>query len=170
MTLEGRAARQQAARAAAAQDSLLDSKIEQRNYFDLELPDNRDRMVSLSSLVDAGQVVLLDFTAHSLPASVGHNMKLAEAYNKYHAEGLAIYQVCLDTDENFWKTSADNVAWTVVRDRDVRFDSNGSVYSYPASLYNVTELPTTYIFNRRGEIVGRIASDGDLDASVRREL
>jgi hypothetical protein len=170
LTLEGRAARQRAARAAAAQDSLLDSKIEQRNYFDLELPDNRDRMVRLSSLVDEGRVVLLDFTAHSLPASVGHNMKLSEVYNKYHAEGLAIYQVCLDTDENFWKTSADNVSWTVVRDGDVRFDSNGNVYSYPASLYNVTELPTTYLFNRRGEIVGRIASDSDLDSSVRREL
>jgi hypothetical protein len=169
LTLEGRAARVRAARNAAAQDSLLENKVQQRNYFDLELPDNRDQMVSLSSLVDAGQVVLLDFTAHSLPASVGHNMKLAEAYNKYHAEGLAIYQVCLDQDENFWKTSADNVSWTVVRDRDVRFDG-GSVYSYPASLYNVTELPTTYIFNRKGEIVGRIAEDGAIDAAVRREL
>jgi hypothetical protein len=96
-------------------------------------------------------------------------MKLSEVYNKYHAEGLSIYQVCLDTDENFWKTSADNLAWTVVRDRDVRFD-NGTVYSYPASLYNVTELPTTYLFNRHGEIIGRIMSDGDLDTSVRRAL
>jgi hypothetical protein len=169
LTLEGRAARLQASRNAAAQDSLLASKVQQRNYFDLELPDNRDRLVSLSSLVDAGQVVLLDFTAHGLPASVAHNMKLSEVYSKYHAEGLEIYQVCLDTDENFWKTSADNLAWTVVRDRDVRFD-NGTVYSYPASLYNVSELPTTYLFNRHGEIVGRITSDGDLDASVRRAL
>ncbi len=169
LTLEGRAARVRAARDAAEQDSLLQSKVQQRNYFDLELPDNRDRIVSLSSLVETGQVVILDFTAHSLPASVGHNMKLSEVYKKYHAEGLAIYQVCLDTDENFWKTSADNVAWTVVRDKDVHFE-NGTLYSYPASLYNVSELPTLYIFNRTGEIVARVDSDADLDAAVRRQL
>jgi hypothetical protein len=96
-------------------------------------------------------------------------MKLSEVYKKYHAEGLAIYQVCLDTDENFWKTSADNVAWTVVRDKDVHFE-NGTLYSYPASLYNVSELPTLYIFNRTGEIVARVDSDADLDAAVRRQL
>ncbi len=169
LTLEGRAARMRAARSEAERDSLLDSKVQQRNYFDLELPDNRDCMVSLSSLVDAGDVVLLDFTAQGLPASVAHNQKLAEVYRKYHTDGLEIYQVCLDTDENFWKTSADNLDWTVVRDRDVRLE-NGTVYSYPASLYNVTELPTTYLFNRRGEIVGRIASDSELETSVRKEM
>ena len=32
-------------------------------------------------------------------------MMLRELYNKYHAAGLEIYQVSVDPDEHFWKTS-----------------------------------------------------------------
>ena len=33
------------------------------------------------------------------------SMMLRELYNKYHAAGLEIYQVSVDPDEHFWKTS-----------------------------------------------------------------
>lgn len=169
LTMEGRAARLQAARQAQVADSLVQSKVSERNYFDLTLPNNLDQQISLSSLVDAGKVVVLDFTAYSLPASVGHNMKLAELYRQYGSDGLAIYQICLDQDVNFWKTSADNVSWTVVRDPEVRFN-NGQVYSYPASLYNVQQLPMSYIFNRAGEIASRADDDAALESAVRKQF
>ena len=43
-------------------------------------------------------------------------MMLREIYNKYHAAGLEIYQVSVDPDEHFWKTSTAALPWISVRD------------------------------------------------------
>ena len=34
---------------------------------------------------------------------------LRDLYDKYAAQGLEIYQVSLDADEHYWKTTADNL-------------------------------------------------------------
>ncbi len=168
LALEGQAVRKKEMRQQLA-DSVSQTKIEVRNYFDIELPDNGDVMRLLSSLVQQQAVTLLDFTAYGLPVSVSHNMKLAELYRKYQDRGFGIYQVCLDIDENFWKTSADNIPWTVVRDKEVYYE-NGSMYSRPASIYNVSKLPTMYILTRNGENVTKVESDKDLDAAIKEAL
>lgn len=168
LALEGQAVRKKEMRRQLA-DSVSQIKIEVRNYFDIELPDNGDVMRTLSSLVQQQAVTLLDFTAYGLPVSVSHNMKLAELYRKYQDRGLGIYQVCLDVDENFWKTSADNIPWTVVRDKEVYYE-NGSMYSRPASIYNVSKLPTMYILTRNGENVTKVESDKDLDVAIKEAL
>lgn len=168
LALEGQAVRKKEMRQQFA-DSVSQTKIEVCNYFDIELPDNGDVMRPLSSLVQQQAVTLLDFTAYGLPFSVSHNMKLAELYRKYQDQGLGIYQVCLDTDENFWKTSADNIPWTVVRDKEVYYE-NGSMYSRPASIYNVSKLPTMYILTRNGENVTKVESDKDLDTAIKEAL
>lgn len=168
LALEGQAVRKKEMRQQLA-DSVSQTKIEVRNYFDIELPDNGDLMRTLSSLVQQQAVTLLDFTAYGLSVSVSHNIKLAELYRKYQGRGLGIYQVCLDVDENFWKTSADNIPWTVVRDKEVYFE-NGSMYSRPASIYNVSKLPTMYILTRNGENVTKVESDKDLDTAIKEAL
>ena len=52
--------------------------------------------------------------------------------------GLEVYQISLDADEHFWKTSADNLPWICVRDPQ-------GVYSTYLSLYGVTGLPATFL-------------------------
>lgn len=168
LALEGQAVRKKEMRQQLS-DSISQSKIEIRNYFDIELPDNGDVNRALSSLVQNQVVTLLDFTVYGLPASVSHNMKLAELYKKYQGQGFRIYQVCLDQDENFWKTSADNIPWTVVRDKEV-FYENGRMYSRPASVYNVSELPTMYLLTQDGANVTRVKTDKELEAAIKEAL
>ena len=61
-------------------------------------------------------------------------MALNRLYDKFAAKGLQIYQVCLDYDEHFWKTSADNLPWITVRDQNVAYDTQGNIQYSAAAL------------------------------------
>lgn len=157
----------QAQRAEHADSVLSTTKIETRTYPELNLTDVDDHAVSLTAVAE-GSVVVLDFTAFYMDYSPAHNMALSALYEKYSDKGLKIYQVCLDYDEHFWKTSAGNLPWTCVRDRNVLFDQNGNIqYSPAAQTYNVGQLPTVFIINSKGEIQTRIEGD---DAAVEKEI
>ena len=85
---------------------------------------------------------------------------LRELYNKYAAQGLEIYQVSLDADEHFWKTSADNLPWVCVR------DENG-IYSTTAAVYNVKQVPAFFLVNRNNELSVRGEDVKDLDTAIK---
>lgn len=154
-------------------DSLVQSAIDKASsYLDLKLIGTNDDEVSLSSVAGKGKVTLLDFTAYYITdVSVPHNEALSKVYNKYSDRGISIYQVCLDGDLNFWKVSASNVPWTVVRDPQIAFDANGMVsYSQAAGTYNVQNIPTVFVMGRDGSVLERIVDDSKLDAAVARAL
>lgn len=88
---------------------------------------------------------------------------LRDLYDKYASRGLEIYQVSLDADEHYWKTTADNLPWICVR------DANG-VYSSVAAAYNVQNLPTLFLVNRNNELSARGETIKDLDAAVQKLL
>ena len=113
-------------------------------------------------------MVLVDFTAFYYDYSAGHNMLLGKIYDRYKDRGLKIYQVCMDFDENFWKVSANNLPWTVVRDREILISAeSGQVqFSAAAALYNVTSIPTVFVLGRDGGIVDRVEDDSKLESVV----
>lgn len=137
------------------------SIIKEADIIDIELKDLRGNVRRLTDL--KGKVVLLDFTVYNNAMSAAHNLALRELYNKYHAQGLEIYQVALDTDEHFWKTSADNLPWVCVR------DANG-IYSTYVNLYGVTGLPTVFVVGRDNVLNARINELADLEASIKKLL
>ena len=53
-----------------------------------------------------GKAVIVDFTVYQSAVSATHNYMLRDLYDKYAAQGLEIYQVSLDADEHYWKTTA----------------------------------------------------------------
>lgn len=166
VTKEGQQLRRRALAQSQQADSVV-SSIKQTTYFDLELPDKRDQKVALSQFVEAGNVVILDFTAYFLQSSVSHNLLLSNLYRKYADRGLRIYQVCLDFDENFWKVSADNVPWTAVHDTEVLYDEQGNIqYSRSATTYNVTQLPTSYILDREGNLKVRVEHEEKMESEL----
>ncbi len=170
MTIEGQQRRRAEVARAQKVDSLANAiPIETRNFPELNLPNADDRATSLTALADNSKgPVLVDFTAYFLNFSPAHNMALAEIYKKYESQGLKIYQVCLDYDEHFWKTSSDNVPWTTVRDLSTSYDTQGNIqYSAAAMTYNVKSLPTTFIIGADGTLKARI--DGN-DAKIEAEL
>lgn len=170
VTKEGQVLRVRERMEAQRADS-ISKNIQVANFFNLILPDKNDKPVELSSLVDGNSVVLLDFTAYYLPASVAHNLLLQQMWQKYSDRGLNIYQVCMDPDENFWKISADNVPWTAVRDTEVLFDPNGNIrYARSAATYNVTHLPSLFLLEKDGSLSARIDNDDKLDAAIAAKL
>lgn len=171
MTIQGqkhrRAELAQAQRAEQADSVLSHTVIETRTYPEVKLTDVDDHAVSLTEVAN-GSTVVLDFTAYYMDFSPAHNMALGALNEKYAEKGLKIYQVCLDFDEHFWKTSAGNLPWISVRDRNVLYDQNGNIqYSPAAQSYNVGQLPTSFIINDKGEIQCRIERD---DANLEQEI
>lgn len=135
--------------------------IQEASLLDIKLQDIRGKVQTLTAL--KGKVVLLDFTAYMTQISSTHNYLLRDIYDKYAAKGLEIYQVSLDSDEHYWKTIAGNLPWITVR------DPNG-IYSNFAALYNVTEVPASFLINRANEVVLRIEKDTDVEAAVKKLL
>ncbi len=115
------------------------------SYLDIELPNIQGENVKLSSVAKE-KVVLINFTAYMSEWSPAMNMAFRDLYTKYHPTGLEIYQISLDGDLHFWKNAASNLPWTCVRDPQ-------SVYSQVAALYNVKQLPSIFILDRKGNLI-----------------
>ena len=113
---------------------------------DIRLPDLNGDTISLSSL--KGKVVLLSFWASWNEESVSQNVQLKNLYQKYKARGFEIFQVSLDSELESWIRAIqfDELPWINVSDLSYP-------ESYTARIYNIRELPTSYLINREGQIV-----------------
>lgn len=128
------------------------------NVIDINLPDSKGQQRRLTEL--KGKVVLLDFHVFASEGSTQRIMQLREIYNKYHAQGLEIYQVSLDPDEHFWKTQTAALPWICVR------DERGPQSEYLVS-YNIQSIPTFFLVGRNSDLDKRDAQIKDLDAEIR---
>lgn len=135
-----------------------EDKIAETGVIDISLRDIKGNVRKLSEL--KGKVVLLDFSVYQTQAGAPHNLMLRELYNKYANQGFEIYQVSLDADEHFWKTSADNLPWVCVR------DGNG-IYSSVAALYNVRQVPALFLVNRNNELSARGEDVKNLESAIK---
>lgn len=129
-------------------------KVSEAGLIDLVLPDADGRERTLTAL--RGQVVLLDFTLYAARASAQRTRIMRQLYEKYHAQGLEIYQVSVDQDVHFWQFSCEKLPWVCVHDAD------GSA----AALYAVRDLPTFFLINRDNEVVKRSELVTDLEAEI----
>ena len=136
-------------------------KIKEVDLIDIELKDLKGNVRRLSDFKN--NVVLLDFTVYNHVQAAAHNLALRELYNKYHDKGLEIYQISLDADEHFWKTSADNLPWVCVR------DANG-IYSQYVTLYSVKNIPSAFLIGRDNVLKSRVETVPDLEAAIKNLL
>jgi peroxiredoxin len=136
-------------------------KVQTTGVIDLPLRDNKGRLRHLTDL--KGQVVLLDFHVFATNDSPTRILMLRELYNKYHAQGLEIYQVSLDPDEHFWKQQTAQLPWISVREED-------GLQSPTLSLYNLQGVPEFFLIDRGNNIVGRTQTIKDLDQAIKNLL
>jgi peroxiredoxin len=134
------------------------SKVQEAGVLDIALLDNKGVMRHLTDL--KGQVVLLDFHIFAMDDSPARIITLRELYNKYHAQGLEIFQVSLDSDEHFWKQQTAALPWISVRDED-------GVNSQRLTLYNIQAVPDFFIIDRGNNLVKRAAQIKDLEAEIK---
>ena len=133
-------------------------KISAAGIIDIELPDIHGKNRKLSDI--RNKVVLLDFTAYSLPSSQERIMQMRGLYDKYSSLGFDIYQVSIDPDEHYWKTACEHLPWTCV------YESRGEASGYLGS-YLVRRLPTYFLINRHGDLVARDEQIEDLEKTIR---
>jgi len=130
-------------------------------YINIVLPDRDNNKRELSSLI--GKVILVDFSNYESKQNVDYTFALRELYNKYHSRGFEIYQVSLDQSKQVWLQSTANIPWTCVR------DVNGPNTKYTAS-YNVSEIPTTFLMDRKGNIISRSLGFDELRQAIEKLL
>lgn len=132
-----------------------DDKIVESGVIDLQLPDKNGQLRSLTEL--KGRVVLLDFHVFVMKESAQRILMLRDLYNKYHDQGLEIYQVSVDQDEHFWRQMTAQLPWICVR------DASGE----SAARYNVTEIPEFFTIDRNNLLQKRSSQMNDLEEEIK---
>jgi peroxiredoxin len=125
--------------------------------FEAKNPDGKT--VSLKESL--GKVTIIDFWASWCKPCRMENPNVVALYNELHAKGLNIIGVSLDEDAAKWKDAIkkDQLTWTQV--------SNLKGWEDPiAVLYNVKQIPATFILDAQGNIVAKDLSGASLKAKV----
>ena len=137
------------------------SKVQEAGVLNISLLDNKGQQRNLTDL--KGQVVLLDFHIFAMNDSPARIITLRELYNKYHAQGLEIFQVSLDPDEHFWKQQTAALPWISVRDDD-------GINSSRLMMYNIQAVPDFFLIDRGNNLIKRAAQIKDLEAEIKKIL
>jgi len=121
--------------------------------------DQNGKEVSLSGL--KGKVVLLDFWATwcgPCRASLPHVKAL---YEKYNGKGLEVLAVSLDRDEEAWKK--------YIAESGMGMEKYVNIYDEPvnnADKYAISYIPSKFIIDSEGKMVGRFDDEKELDAKL----
>ena len=127
------------------------------SLIEVNLYDLKGKKHSLTEVASKNRVVLLNFTAYGDEYSPALNIELNKIYNKYHANGLEIYQIGFDGNEVSWRNTARNLPWVTVYNSD----ADGP---FILRSYNIGALPATYLISN-GEIRERV-NETNLDQAV----
>jgi thiol-disulfide isomerase/thioredoxin len=114
--------------------------------FEVTLLDGRT--ARLSDL--RGRHVLLQFWGSWCGPCRAENRHLVKLYQKYHDRGFDIFSVGLESNERAWKLAIqqDSLLWPYHSVETTQFD--GPV----AKLYNIHSIPSTFLINAEGVIIG----------------
>jgi len=115
--------------------------------LDPDLMTTSGKRIALSSL--RSKYVLLTFWSVQSNDCIAENIQLKQLYKLYSKKGFEIYQINLDANEEEWKRSVnfDELPWISAREDDPQKPVN-------ARLFNVKTLPTNYLFDKEGKIIG----------------
>ena len=126
--------------------------------IDMDLQDENGNNIKLSSVTGQGKPVVVIFSLLNVEDSPQLNIALSNVYKK-HAGKVEFYNVSLDSDQYAWREAAKNLPWITVY-------SPGGNSSVEALQYNVSQIPSFYIYNASGELSSRPLTIEELDSSL----
>lgn len=125
---------------------------------EINLYDWKGESHSLLDETSKGRPVVLNFTDYSHQESPEFNRGLNALVQAYDID---VFQVALDEDEINWKATARNLPWTAV----LLPPTDASKLTLQE--YNVTEIPTIFLFDTEGDLVNRFTSLKELEAALK---
>ena len=122
---------------------------------DLNFNDPSGEPITLSSL--KGKIVLLDFWASWCRPCRMDNPNVVAAYTKYNdakfksAKGFTVYSVSLDKSASAWENAIkkDKLDW------EYHVSDLKGWSSKPASIYKVRSIPSNFLIDENGIIIGK---------------
>jgi thiol-disulfide isomerase/thioredoxin len=137
--------------------NIADSRVQ------IKLPTMQGDSLSLVSV--KGKVILLDFWASWCGPCRSSNKQLVKLYAKYKAMGFEIFSVSLDQNKKDWQKAItkDKITWLQVNDPR-GWDARTAVD------WNIYQLPTSYLINKKGDVVSIDLEGKELDGNVKKLL
>ncbi len=127
--------------------------------IDIERYDNKGKLHKLSDVANKAKATVLSFTQYGIEASPAYNVILNKVYQRFHSQGLEIYQISFDDEEVTWKQTATNLPWISVWNSAT--DGADILIKY-----NISALPTTFIIDHNGDIIARVDDPNKLESQL----
>ena len=135
-------------------------------YMDFELPLLNKRYetptsVSLSDYLASNKVVLLDFWASWCTPCRNEIPNMKAAYAKFRSKGFEIVSVSVDEEREDWIQAVkdEEMTWPQLLDTNERETS-------AAYRYSVTAIPSTFLIDSDGIIIGRNLRGAEVEAAL----
>ena len=130
---------------------------------EIALPDVKDSIVTLSSF--KGKVGLIDFWASWCGPCRQANPFVVRLYKKYKDRGFEVFGVSIDSKKQAWikAIKQDKIKFTQVND-------NGGWNSKVAETYGVSQIPTNFLLDKKGNLFAVDAEGKELDKLINQLL
>ena len=145
-----------------AQISLL-SQVKTTSFPEISMPDMYGKEQSLSAL--EGKLILLHFWSAAVGNSNSFNADLKKVYEKYHDQGLEIFQVAIDTSKALWINTIQEQQLPWISVSDLKGELSPVV-----GAYNVRSLPSNYLIDRNGNIAGKDLMGEKLEQAIKKNI
>lgn len=147
----------------AQQVAAMQAFIEEseNTFLDITLPDETGVEQSLSQY--KGKLIIVDFVTTIMDRYTGYIFEMKDIYNTYHSRGVEIYEVYPDPSHLTWEEQVRALPWTTVR-------TENGVNDITFRTFNVQTIPTLFLYNRKGEVVGRFHDFQSLKKALEKEL
>jgi thiol-disulfide isomerase/thioredoxin len=129
----------------------------------IKLPTAKGDSLTLAAL--QGKVILLDFWASWCGPCRSANRQLGKLYSKYKSQGFEIFSVSMDQKKKDWEKAIakDKITWLQVNDPR-GWDAQTAIN------WNVSVLPTTFLINKKGDVVEIDPDSKELEKKVKELL
>lgn len=118
------------------------------------------RVLNLMTEVANNKVTILDFWASWCIPCRKENRQLKELYQKYAGKGLGIISISTDHNEESWRKAVqeDLLVWPQI--------VSSSDKPYLSKMYAIAKLPSVFVVDRKGFIIGIDWQEKDMEARI----